>query len=243
MFEQPAELGVLTFRDTTGSVSRIALDQARPSVLQEAQPLRSFRSRRGQPHYSGIYWCATTKSHVPYESRLELARLLLADFDPKTDAIVSQPFLLEATVDGKATRHVPDFFLVDSGGLATVVNVKPPHRLSDPAVAEALGWANSILDGRGWRTEIWTGTDEVVLANVRFLAGCRMADRLERNLLDRVYGQVDDGATIDAVEARLASECAPAQVRPALLHLLWTGRLIADLSTPLGGSTVVRRAA
>ncbi len=243
MFESPADLGVLSFRNTTGSVNRIALSQARPAVLQEAQPWRSFRSRRGQPHYSGMYWCATTRSHVPYESRLELARLLLADFDRKTVAIVSQPFLLEAIVDRKTRRHVPDYFLVDSHGLATVVNVKPPHRLSDPAVAEALGWANSILEGRGWRTEIWTGADEVLLANVRFLAGCRIADRLERHLLDRVCGQVDDGATIDAVEARLASECDPAQVRPVLLHLLWTGWLIADLSIPLGGSTVVGRAA
>jgi hypothetical protein len=158
-------------------------------------------------------------------------------------AIVSQPFLLEAAVNGKTRRHVPDFLLVDTGGVATVVNVKPAHRLADPAVAQALGWANSILEQRGWRTEIWTGADEVVLANVRFLAGYRCADRLERSLVDRVYDKVDDGATIDGVEARLSSDGEPTEARPALLHLLWTGRLVADLSVPLGGDTVLGRAA
>ncbi|MET7740308.1 hypothetical protein [Streptomyces sp. NPDC005385] len=33
-------------------------------------------------HYSGDYASATTGGQVVYESRLELARLLLADFDP-----------------------------------------------------------------------------------------------------------------------------------------------------------------
>ena len=30
---------------------------------------------QGQKHYSGLYWSATTRTHVAYESRLELARL------------------------------------------------------------------------------------------------------------------------------------------------------------------------
>lgn len=30
---------------------------------------------------SGYFWSATMSAHVVYESRLELARLLLADFD------------------------------------------------------------------------------------------------------------------------------------------------------------------
>jgi hypothetical protein len=36
---------------------------------------------------SGVYWSATTGGHVIYESRLELARLLLADFDSVVTAI------------------------------------------------------------------------------------------------------------------------------------------------------------
>lgn len=55
-------------------------------------PWRDFRWRHGQSHYSGLYWSSTTGGHVAYESRLELARLLLADFDPQVGWILSQPF-------------------------------------------------------------------------------------------------------------------------------------------------------
>jgi hypothetical protein len=37
---------------------------------------------------------------VIYESRLELARLLFADFEASVRHIVAQPFLLRADVDG-----------------------------------------------------------------------------------------------------------------------------------------------
>ena len=37
-----------------------------------------------------------------YERRLELARLLLADFDRNVTAIAAQPFLLQARVGGAA---------------------------------------------------------------------------------------------------------------------------------------------
>lgn len=52
------------------------------SWFAEAVPWRTFRWHRDQKHYSGFYWSATMRDHVIYESRLELARLLLADFDP-----------------------------------------------------------------------------------------------------------------------------------------------------------------
>ena len=55
---------------------------------------------KGQNHYSGTYWCATDQGHVIYESRLELARLLFADFDRRVKHIVAQPFLLRTKVGG-----------------------------------------------------------------------------------------------------------------------------------------------
>ena len=49
--------------------------------LDAAAPWRTFRWHRGQKHYSGPYWSSTVGGHIIYESRLELARLLFADFD------------------------------------------------------------------------------------------------------------------------------------------------------------------
>jgi hypothetical protein len=73
---------------------------------------------------------ATNRDHVVHESRLELSRLLMADFDLAVKHIVAQPFLLRATVDSNVRRHVPDFpFITDDGPV--VVDVKPAHRLAD----------------------------------------------------------------------------------------------------------------
>ncbi|MGD3112117.1 hypothetical protein [Streptomyces sp. YGL11-2] len=50
-------------------------------------------------HYSGDYASATTGGQVVYESRLELARLLLADFDPSVSDVYAQPCRDEWTED------------------------------------------------------------------------------------------------------------------------------------------------
>jgi hypothetical protein len=94
---------------------------------------------------------------VIYESRLELARLLLADFDPGVTGIAAQPFLLRARAGGRVRQHVPDFLLVHSDQTVRVVNVKPAARLADPAVAEALAWPGALFEARGWDHEVWTG--------------------------------------------------------------------------------------
>jgi TnsA endonuclease N terminal len=110
---------------------------------------------------------------VIYESRLELARLMIADFDPAVVAIAAQPFWLRARAGGRVRRHVPDFFLLRADQSAVLVNVKPAAQLADPEVAEALEWPGRLARDHGWYYEIWTGADPVYLANVRFLAGYR----------------------------------------------------------------------
>ncbi len=86
------------------------------SEIAALEPGRVFRWRQGQAHYSGWYWSATTGGHVVYESRLELARLLLADFDPQVTAIAAQPFLVAAPSQGRTRLHVPDFLLIGRDG-------------------------------------------------------------------------------------------------------------------------------
>lgn len=85
----------------------VAADQAwvgtSAGLLASAAPWRTFRWYRGQKGYAGTYWAATTQDHLIYEW-LELAWLLLADFDPSVHGIVAQPFLLKAVVDGQVNR-------------------------------------------------------------------------------------------------------------------------------------------
>ena len=174
-------------RSAAGVAFPVVLGQLRREHFVGSVPWRRFRSRQGQAHLSGSYWAATTGGHLVYESRLELARLLLADFDADVVDIYAQPCRLVARVGGRQRRHVPDFLLVATCGVVTVVNVKPAHRLTDPRVAEALDWPRELFTGHGWRYEIWSGCDAVVLDNVRFLAGYRRREIVTDEAVDRAY--------------------------------------------------------
>ncbi|MET7462075.1 TnsA-like heteromeric transposase endonuclease subunit [Nonomuraea sp. NPDC005501] len=196
-------------------------------------PWRSFRWHAGQKHYSGTYWCATNHDHVIYESRLELARLIYADFDRGVRKIVAQPFLLKAQVDGAWCRHVPDYLLIPADGEAPlVVDVKPSHLRQKPKVAKALNWARTIVEARGWRFEVWSEPPAAELANLRFLAGYRRTWLIDKRISAEIQNANLDGVTFgEALES--FTSWPPWRVRPALLHALWIQRLATDLSRPL----------
>jgi hypothetical protein len=232
---------VVWFRSGDDSARSVALDQARLEHFMGSVPWRRWRSRQGQAHPSGSYWAATMGGHVVYESRLELARLLLADFDPAVVNVWAQPCRLVATVGGIRRHHVPDFLLASPEGAATVVNVKPARCLDDPVVAQALAWPEDLFASHGWRYEVWSGCDAVLLENVRFLAGYRRPAIVAEDLVERAWREVRDGDALGEVERRLAGDGPGWSVRPALLALLWRGRLVTDLSRTLSSESMLCR--
>lgn len=220
-------------------------DQAWRSVpadrLAKAGPWRTFRSHRGQRHFSGVYWAATLRDHVVYESRLELARLLFADFDPTVWGIVAQPFLMKVEVDGRIRRHVPDFLLMTRDG-PQVVDVKPFRRLREPTVGFTFGWARQLVEARGWHYDVWSEPPPARLENIQFLAGYRRPWLFRTDLLEAVLGAGLDGVLLGEASS-LFPEFERPQVQAAVHHLLWTGHLVTDLDDPLHSSHVLRVAA
>ncbi|MEU3656094.1 MULTISPECIES: TnsA-like heteromeric transposase endonuclease subunit [unclassified Streptomyces] len=210
-------------------------------LLAAASPWRTFRWYRGQRHYSGTYWSATMRDHVIYESRLELARLLFADFDPSVRRVVAQPFLLKAEVDGAVRKHIPDYLLVTDEG-PVVVDVKPLHRLSKPEVAFTFGWTREAVEARGWKYEVWSEPPTAELENVRFLSGYRRDWLFDRGLVDELRG-----ADLNGVSLRRAAASLPGrpeeQVRSAVYHLLWTHEFTVDLDRPFSPAHLLRRTA
>ncbi|MFZ3492592.1 TnsA-like heteromeric transposase endonuclease subunit [Streptomyces sp. 5.8] len=205
-------------------------------------PVREFRWYRGQKHYSGWYYAATTGRLVAYESRLELARILLADFDRTVVEIAAQPFQLTGRDGDRIRRHVPDLLFVHADGLVTVVDVKAPSRMKDSKVISQFDWTRQLCSRRGWAYETWSGAEASVLENVRFLAGYRRHELVEMSLAARVLEAARAGATIGSVESTLAPQYPVEAVRPVVLHLVWAGALAADLNAPLGRATRVRGA-
>jgi hypothetical protein len=229
------------YRPVGGEFVDTTLERVAVSELVAAGPVREFRWYKGRTFYSGWYWSGTTGGLVAYESRLELARILLADFDTDVCGIVAQAFQLRERIDAELRRHVPDLLLTHQDGRVTVVDVKPARRLSDPVVRRVFDWTAEVVGLRGWRFETWSGADPVVLANVRFLAGYRRPWVLDIGLRAAVLGVVDGQADIGGVERAVSSVAAPERVRPVLLHLLWSGLLATDLSRPLGAGSPVWR--
>lgn len=232
-------------------------------MLYAAEPWRTFRWYMGQKHYSGSYWSSTQSDHVIYESRLELARLLYADFDRDVTGIVAQPFLLRAEVDGALRRHIPDYLMATTAG-PLVVDVKPRHWVAGPEHAFTFSWTREAVEARGWCYEAWSEPPDAELANVRFLAGYRRdwlfePDLLEEEgdeavdeepppdrlfdpaILDDVRDRVVDGETLGEAFACLPERPAPL-VRAAVLHLLWKQQWLTDLSVPLSARSVLRSA-
>ncbi|HVB43018.1 MAG TPA: TnsA-like heteromeric transposase endonuclease subunit [Streptosporangiaceae bacterium] len=231
------------WRMADGGETSLPLRRVQARHVLAAVPWRKTRSARGQAHYPGYFWSATMGAHVIYESRLELARLLLADFDPDVTAIAAQPFLLRALAGGRPRRHVPDFLLAHADKSVRVVNVKPAGKLAEPRIAEALAWPGQLIEDHGWQYEIWSGADPVLLANLRFLAGYRRPGLLPGYLLDDVLAAVRPGDTIGAVISRMSGTRRPGDVKAAVLRLLWQQRLATDLRGRLDAGSILEMTA
>jgi hypothetical protein len=218
-------------------VSTVEFAQVSAALLARSCPWRTFRWRHSQLHYSGWYWSATTGGHVVYESRLELGRLLLADFDPAVIAIAAQPFCVTVERAGRVTRYVPDFLLIDANEAVTVVNVKPAYLVNEPRVAESLAWAGEMFAQRGWCHEVWSGVSPVVLANVRFLAAYRYPGRVQAGLVAAVAETVTGPVLLRTVEDGWPQRRG--EVRAAVLHLVWRGVFRVDLEAVLSDDMVL----
>lgn len=215
------------------------LDRVVVEEVAGGLPVREFRWYQGRRHYSGWYWSSTVERLVAYESRLELARLLLADFDPAVVAIAAQPFVLIGSDGARVRRHVPDVLLVGTDGGVTVVDVKAGNKRDDPQVRAVMEWTRRVVGLRGWRFEEWYGASRVLLDNVRFLAGYRRRSVIDAGLIPRALAAVGEQASIADVE-RSVGGVDPVVVRPVILHLLWSGALVTELDRPLEATSTVR---
>jgi hypothetical protein len=80
------------FLEPGGVVRRADLSTCWGVRFEDVPPVRSFPSLRGQAHFPGLRWSATSGRHVGYESWLERDHAMLLDFDPEVVGYSSQPF-------------------------------------------------------------------------------------------------------------------------------------------------------
>lgn len=201
--------------------------------FEDVPPVRRFPSYAGQRNYPGLYYAATMDRHIAFESWLERDEGMALDFDPDITGFAPQPFWL--FWPSRVRSHAPDFFARSTGGSGFVIDCRPEHRIR-PRDSEAFAATEQACAEAGWAFRLVTGHDRVWLDNVRWLAGYRHR---------RHYCEPAASELITAFsQPRLLGEGAtmvgdPIAVLPVLFHLLWSGRLSADLSQRLEATTMV----
>ena len=96
---------------------------------------------------------------------------MLLDFDPGVAGISSQPFWLRlAEAGGRPVSHAPDFFARRDDGSAIVMDCWPAERRGPADVAKFDATARACALA-GWEYRLVGAADQVMTANVRWLAG------------------------------------------------------------------------
>ncbi|MFI6275668.1 TnsA-like heteromeric transposase endonuclease subunit [Streptomyces sp. NPDC050988] len=208
--------------------------------FEDVDPVRTFRWSRGERHFPGWYWAATTGRHVGFESWLERDRLLLMDVDPSVVGIGSQPFWLHWHDGERERRHAPDYFLRRADGSAVVVDIRADDRI-EPKDAEAFEVTRLLCAQAGWSFERLGIPDAVLLANVRWLSRYRHP----RCLHDSAAARLREVFAIPG-PLMVGADMAGDRLRtlPVLFHLLWLQVLTAEDMTVelLGPRTIVHLA-
>lgn len=202
--------------------------------------MREFPAFRGQRHFPGLWWAATTGDHVGFESWLERDQVMMLDFQPEVVAFSSQPFWLVWPEAGRVRRHAPDYFARLCDGTGVVIDVRADDQI--PAEdADAFAATGRACAAVGWDYRRVGVVEAVLAANVRWLSGYRYSRCFQREraaLLREAFA----GRRALFEGARTVGD--PIAVLPVLFHLLWTGGLVADLAAaPLAAASTVWTAA
>ncbi|WP_045297281.1 MULTISPECIES: TnsA-like heteromeric transposase endonuclease subunit [Streptomyces] len=228
----------VSWRNADGE-HRCPLTEADTVEFEAGLPVRGFPSYRGQRHFPGLYWSATTGGHVGFESWLERDHAMLLDFTPQVTGLLSQPLWLFWEDDqGKRVSHAPDYFARFEDGRGLVVDCRPLDRI-DARSAAKFAAAQAACEAVGWGYRVVGEVDPVRMVNVRWLAGYRHPRHgADDGLAARLLALFSVPSPLVARAALLGD---PIAVLPTVFHLLWLGQLTADLSHPLSDATLVSR--
>lgn len=215
-----------------GGLADLPLD-----VLMRCAPVRRAGVYQRQRHMPGLWFSTTVGRFMEYESLLERDWMLLLDFDREVEWMCEQPLRLRYVKEGKSASHVPDL-LAWRAGKPELCDVKSEERVEDPefrAQVQATGLACAAA-GLGYR--VLSEPDRQRLVNVRWLAGFREPPADPDGERARILLSLLAAAPATICEL-VSGAVEPALARPVLMHLLWTGEAMVDMTAPISGDSRV----
>lgn len=224
------------YRSSARSWAECSLAEAGGIEFERCLQVRERHAFRGAGSKRGWYYFAATRQMKWCESRFEMRVLRLLDRDPDVLAVAVQPFVLHYRDEAGRASHTPDVFLRHADGTGRVVDVRP-ERFADKADFVRQRAATKLAcAAAAWSYDVCSAIDPVLDANLDWLASCR-------------HGLVDPLGCTDSILAacgepqRLGDVVAAfppaALTRPVISHLIWTGRLVADLSVRLSDASLL----
>ena len=205
-------------------------------LLRRCVPVRRPGVYRRQRHMPGRWFSTTAGRFLEYESLLERDWMLLMDFDREVEGICGQPLRLCYQLDGKLASHVPDL-LVWRAGAPELCDVKSAERVEGPVFQSQVAATGRACAEAGFGYRVLSEPDPQLLVNVRWLAGFRGRPPDPDGERARMLSLLACGSC--TVGELLTDAREPALARPVLMHMLWVGVVLADLSAPLGEESVV----
>lgn len=185
----------------------------------------------------GRWFSTTARRFLDYESLLERDWMLMMDFDREVSSICEQPLRLHYIRGGQPASHVPDL-LVWRRGRPELCDVKSEERLEDPGFEVQVETTQTACAQAGLGYRVLSEPESQLLANVRWLAGFRAPPPDPDGERRQMLSVLSVGPSTVAELMALSSE--PALARPVLMHLLWGGEALADLTEPLREESHIR---
>lgn len=229
------------FAGADGSlVQRRWVEAAVAVRFEQLQPVAAFPVVPGRRWGPGWWWSATTAGHVMHGSQAMCTQLMLLDRDPQVVGLSARPVRLiwRDPGSGRVLTWVPQVFARYANGGALLADCPASEEPAGDRAARAAAVLAVACAAVGFTYRRLVPPERVFGANVRWLAGYRHpryrdAGGLEQAVLEAFAAP----RPLMAGAAAAAGEVLSAL--PVLYHALWSGRLSADLSRPLGEHTLV----
>jgi len=178
---------------------------------------------------------------VQFESFLERVLLLRLDRDRTVKDFGSQPETFRFSDEhGKQRAYTPDFIVWRDNESVEIHEVTLASRRARPTSCLREAAAVTVCQQRGWRYVVHTERDlpcGTEVANLLALFHYRPVAYADTAVIQAALTCLADGqpVTLDQIIFRLTTEWRLLQssVVSTLYHLLWRGRLEADLHQPL----------
>lgn len=214
-------------------------DAALAVAFEDLPPVSAFPAVPGRRWGPGLWWSATTGRHVAAGSKAMRTQLMVLDRDPDVTGLAGRPVrLLWRNPRGQVRSWVPQLFARYSDGTALLADCPSHPDAGGPRAmkaAEAVAQACAYI---GWTYQRLAPLDEVVAANLKWLAGYRHSRNAGRPGLMPAVLEAFTRSRPLLEGAEAAGD--PIEVLPAVFHALWHGQLTTGLETPLHERALVR---